>query len=618
MLKQNNYRVLLKGAIFIALILFATTSLVFAKDIEIVAAVDKSELALEDTLSLTVTIIGAADAPMPLLPDFDLFSLIFGPTVSVKTSVINGVESASQSFTYALKPTCVGSFFIGSFTVRYKGRTYKSNTLRVDVFDAEKRMSPEKKRQKEIDLNKLIFVEISADKEDAYIFEQVALTCKLFSRKGLPIKDIKYVEPPIKGFVRESLGRQKQYQSMVDGSLFNVVELKSFVFPVASGNVEIEPAMVDCILMVKPRLKGGHGFFNDPFINPILEGLAKSYGEIVPISRKSNSVILNVKPCPEAGKPPDFSGAVGSFSLEVDIKPAAVKVGDPITVTMKVSGFGNMRFVDEPSMHFLSDDDFTEYSSDVSASVTKYSDGIKGSKIFKKVFEPKNHNIKEFPGISFSFFNPASKKYETITREPMPLSVQAPEFEKPVHVFVHKNGGNEHARIISSDILPIMTSLAHFKSRSVVFRSYAAVAAFLIAPTLMVVFAFLFQKHKRRLEVDYSYKMHLNTQAGIKAMFKDAEDAVNGSAPEQFYSTLFRILAQYLAHKLNTNPANIDSKSAPEMLRRKGIPAETVNNLIAVMEACDYGRFTGSPITMNKLKDDLNNAEEFVSLMEKH
>ena len=49
-----------------------------------------------------------------------------------------------------------------------------------------------------------------------------------------------------------------------------------------------------------------------------------------------------MKPLPvERSRPPDFSGAVGQFKFTAEGNPNRVKIGDPVTMKMKVTGSGN-------------------------------------------------------------------------------------------------------------------------------------------------------------------------------------------------------------------------------------------------------------------------------------
>ena len=121
-----------------------------------------------------------------------------------------------------------------------------------------------------------------------------------------------------------------------------------------------------------------------------------------------------------AKAPASFAGAVGSFTMTTDAKPKSVQVGDPFTVTAKISGRGNFdrvtapTFEDEhgwhkypPSANFKQDDDV----------------GISGAKTFETVLSP-NERKDHIPAQLFSYFDPVKEEYVTLRSEPIPVRVE--------------------------------------------------------------------------------------------------------------------------------------------------------------------------------------------------
>ena len=68
----------------------------------------------------------------------------------------------------------------------------------------------------------------------------------------------------------------------------------------------------------------------------------------VPYKPVSNGVTINVKALPEAGKPENFSGAVGKFTFQTNISQKESKTDEGVTYTVKVSGTGNMKTFELP------------------------------------------------------------------------------------------------------------------------------------------------------------------------------------------------------------------------------------------------------------------------------
>src|SRR5262249_56847351 len=69
-----------------------------------------------------------------------------------------------------------------------------------------------------------------------------------------------------------------------------------------------------------------------------------------PVELTSQPLVLDVLPLPEQGKPADFSGAVGRFSLDVRGAPLDVTAGDPVTMTYTLRGDGDLSSVAPPAI----------------------------------------------------------------------------------------------------------------------------------------------------------------------------------------------------------------------------------------------------------------------------
>ena len=100
-------------------------------------------------------------------------------------------------------PTETGKFELGPVSLEYKGKVYTSNSVKIEVVKRtpfEGDVDPDKERSKRIDINKRIFVELTTDKKEAYIYEQIIESFKLFFQRGLPINDLDYVAASTKSF----------------------------------------------------------------------------------------------------------------------------------------------------------------------------------------------------------------------------------------------------------------------------------------------------------------------------------------------------------------------------------------------------------------------------------
>lgn len=605
---------LTKTILFMISFLFVTGRIIIADEIGLVAAVDRNVLTLEDTFNLTIAVTGDTNSPQPSLPDLKGFHLIYGPNFSTRTSIINGVVSVSKSYIYVLKPAATGKFTIGESILNYKGMVYKSNTIDIEVVD-KANAAQRQKESNEIDLESRVFIEFFVDKEETYTYEQIILTFRLFYQRGLPIDDLEYEEPEIRNFIKESLGDQKQYEVVRNGMIYSVVELKKALFPVVSGEIKLDPAKLHCSLILRSNRMGARkDLFEDTFFDDFFGRNQQKY----PLTRTSNPITLRIKPLPEQGKPDNFSGAVGNFSFNVEAAPTNVKVGDPITLTMRINGNGNLQSISEPSLKFVDKNNFKTYPPETKTNITRTDNGIKGEKLFSKVIEPQNADITHTPDVSFSFFNPESGKYQTILADPLPVNVEAAEHEEHLRLYVRDAEANkDQAAILTKDILPIMANLASFSNQGRFLYKSPLMLFVIIIPIIGIVVSLYTQNHKKRLKTDVSYARNRRAQKVARKRLAEARKLTDHALYEKFYSVLSSTVSEYLADKLNTTSASIDTKSAPELLEKYNIPKEAINKLTGLFDLCDYGRFSKDSGTKEMIHVAFNNAVELINLLEK-
>ena len=132
---------------------------------------------------------------------------------------------------------------------------------------------------------------------------------------------------------------------------------------------------------------------------------------------------LVVKAVPTQGQPASFAGAVGSgFGLEVTADRSVVQVGDPITLTFDLTGDGALDTAGLPPLAaqgLLPSTDFSVPAQEPSGAI----DGKR--KRFTAVVRVLRQDVREIPGLEYSYFDPARERYETVSTRPIALSVGA-------------------------------------------------------------------------------------------------------------------------------------------------------------------------------------------------
>jgi len=138
------------------------------------------------------------------------------------------------------------------------------------------------------------------------------------------------------------------------------------------------------------------------------------------ITIRGEPVDMTVKPLPAAGQPPSFAGAIGTFSLASTAKPTMVEAGDPLTLTVKITGRGDF---DRVTMPLIPDPDGWKTYPPSGKFEADDDVGISGAKTFQMAVIPESKKTQS-PSLAWSYFDPIKEQYITLTDKGVPIKVE--------------------------------------------------------------------------------------------------------------------------------------------------------------------------------------------------
>lgn len=620
---------------FSLLVIFIST-IALAQDVTFRAVVDRDKVTLNDQIELTLTVTGSQDAGEPELPELDGFEIISSGSSS-QFSFINGKMSASKSFTYILMPTKEGRLTIPPATVESGGKTLKTDPIEIEVIKggqappvkkpASSQIAPQapstspsgltQPLRTEAGLKERIFIEVTTDKNTAYIGEQITMTFKLYIR-DVRIDSLQYTPPVTKGFIAESMGDQKEYKDVINGIVYNVIELKTAIFPVTERELTIEPAKLRCDLLVREqRKRSGRGdifdeFFEDPFFS--------SY-QRYPFELESEPIKINIQQLPAENKPPSFKGAVGTYDLTAEATPQSLKAGEPINLVMKVSGAGNITQVPEPVIKDLTG--FKSYDSEVKTDITGRDPQIAGQKAFQKVIIPQSENIKEIPAIELSYFDPVLNQYKTIKKGPIPITV-APAPKKEIEIvelikeITPEDETKKQVQLLGKDIQFIETSPGRFtRIGEYWYKNILLWITVILIPLIFLGVLFAYKTHKTKLEEDIVYAKAKGAHKIAKRLLTEAIKYQKQDKPKEFYDAGAKAIQKFICDRLNVPPGSITTANLESLLLSKGIKAETINSIKNFLDTCDMVRFGAHTANQAEMKQVIKEVNSIIGILSK-
>lgn len=197
----------------------------------------------------------------------------------------------------------------------------------------------------------------------------------------------------------------------VDGQQFITLTFQHVLVPRAAGNFTIDGATVSAQALVGQRRS------RSPFDNPFFGSRDQFQSVIVP----AEPVTLAVRPVPEAGKPADFSGLIGSFKLSASASPTNVNVGDPITLTLALEGSNYLRHFELPPLQ--QQPALAERFRIPEEMAPGRAEG--NQKIFTQTLRAQSDAVTEIPPITLSYFDTRTGQYAVAATEPIALTVKA-------------------------------------------------------------------------------------------------------------------------------------------------------------------------------------------------
>jgi hypothetical protein len=232
-------------------------------------------------------------------------------------------------------------------------------------------------------------------------------------------------------FTKSKMPEPRKESARRDGREYDVIVFRTAVTPTRAGKIRLGPAsmLFDAVIpRARPnRPRSLRDFFGDDFFNdPFFGGLGAAERR----KATAEAVELDVKPLPAAGKPENFSGAVGKFTLTAEGTPKEVKVGDPLTMKLTVSGKGNFDRMNAPVIR----DPAGWRSYPPSARFNPEDDiSSRGTKTFEVAVIPETKKT-AMPQFEFTYFDPDAAKYVTLISNPAPIKVtgEAPTPPAPV------------------------------------------------------------------------------------------------------------------------------------------------------------------------------------------
>jgi BatD DUF11 like domain len=596
------------------LVLTLAASAAEAQDVRVDTAVNAERIGVEDVLELTVSISGEDADGDPELPPLDAFQVASRSTSS-QIQIVNGRMSSTRSYIYQLLPQKEGIFEIGPVTVWVDGTPHTTSPIRVEVvpgslisrrprglgspFDPFEGFGGRTRR--DLDLKEDdVFVRTEVSSRSVFQGEEVVVTYRLYTRYaplGPEIAD----DPPLTGFWVEKvdLGEEPATERRtVEGKQYASFPLmQRVVFPTQSGKLEIPPITFSMAF----RLTTGDPF--DAFF-----ARASS-----PITLRSQAVAIDVAPLPTAGRTPDFKGAVGRFELQAKVSQEEVAAGDPVTLTLRIAGEGNLRSVAPPELSELKG--FRAFDPKTQEKARAGAKGLEGEKSWEYVLVPESPGVKEIGPWRFQYFDPGEKKYVTASVGPISMKVtgDAALTANGLGASVAPRG---EVTMLREDIRFLKPAPQRLGASSREFHESPWFYAALALPVFWNIGLLLYLKRQEREKTHSRLFRSRRAQRMARERLKEAAKLASDGSKD-FYDEVASALYRYVGDKSGSSASGLTSSSITALLAERSVSEELRKEFENVLNQCEEARFTPGARSREEMETLRSRAERLIVGVEK-
>ena len=547
-------------------------------------------------------------------PSIQGFEVLMGPSRSTQSStqIINGnvTSTSTITFTYILMAGKEGTYKIPGATIVADGNNYTSNSVEIKVLPPDDTSGSSSGNASSSSRNqansgkisdKELFMLATVNKTNVYEQEAILLTYKVYTQVNLT--GLHGDTPDLKGFHTQEveLPQQKTFTlEHYNGRNYNTTIWQQFVlFPQQSGKLEIPSLSFEGT--VSQRIASADPF--DAFFNG---------GNYVDIKKNlvTPKLTINVKELP-AGKPTNFSGGVGEFTLSSSISTQELKTNDAVTIKLVISGTGNMKLINTPEVGFPQDFEIYDPKVDNKFNLTR--NGLAGNKVIEYLAIPRHAGTYTIPPIEFSYFDLKSQSYKTLKTDAYTLNVAKGEgnSDQVVANFTSK----EDLKVLGQDIRYIKTGDTRLTQKDdYLFGSTSYWLWYIIPLVLFIAFMVIYRKQAMENANVAKVRTKKANKVAAKRM-KNAGKLLAEKKSEAFYDEVLKALWGYISDKLSMPVSQLSKDNIEEELQKHQVADELIKAFIDTLNDCEFARY--APGNQDEKMDKIySSAIDVISKME--
>lgn len=494
-------------------------------------------------------------------PKFGGFQVISGPSQSMSTQIYNGRMTQEISYSFTLMPNKIGHWTIGPATIRADGKRFKSKPIQIQAVKS-KATSPLTGTDKEC------FVRAEPNTTDAYIGQQVLVDYKLYTIVNIE-NYATLNDPEYPGFYALNIARFNSAigQEQIDGVQYTTKVLKRIaLFPQQAGILPIEPLRMQLGIEIPGQQSTGF-FFRK---------------KTRPVQTATKEVEISVRSLPP-NAPASFNGAVGEYDLQTSVKPSNLTTDDALTVLMRISGNGDLKRLQAPTLTVP--EKFEVYDPSILDESEREKQGeLSGTKTLEYLVLPKEAGQYTIVP-KFTYFSIDSAKYVTLKAPPTSIRVRKGTGNSNVKA-APKQEAQEDIRFIKLETNLHPTGNSFFGSLSFWLLAFLPVLGF----TGALVYQQILNK---RGDTDLTLLKSNQASKVAQKRLLTAKKHLDAKESRNFYNEISRASLGYIGDKLNISNSEMTKNNVCEKLQALEVSTPNIEAFMKILQTSEMALFAG-------------------------
>jgi len=605
--------------VIIFLFLFCSIAPVLMADDkpELITQIERTEVYKGEAVLYRLTLNNVKNPSRPVLKELDDFQVTNGTernlnssSISIVNNRVTRVERRGMSYDYLLIPIKKGRLRVPAPEFETDGITLKGKAFTINVIGPEEQ--------------DLVIIEIDSDRKTVYPLLPFTVVLKIYIKalpapyskenpisfqRNPPALSIPWISDPSPGLIPSTDWRQ----------WLAPYENRSSFFTQASGGFtinSISSVFMDAAtytpknkIINRPDSKGKQTPYweftlertfisrkvGDFHLGPVtLKGMfgtdVKKNGTVNVKSTYAMAapLILTVKDAPLEGRPDGYTGAIGTFDFSGEIAPTTARVGDPMTLTLRLKGQGTLDRARAPDIEKIPGiaENFKIYEA---------TEETRGKvRTFTYSLRPLNGDIKSFPSVPLAYFDVDRERYVTANSKNLPLTIkETDQLNGDDIVFQGRNGNGADKRIEAKKegIFANRADLHSLKNEKVRPDIYATLIG------CMALFYFIMANVTRKLRKasgDIAGKRRRAAANRARSRIRDGVALIHSGNLNNGAEIVRAAMMGLVADLADITEAGLTVRDFQEQISSHGVSKDTAEKAIRLLERCDAAQF-GAP-----------------------